>query len=98
MTRPYCDRLRKRFDDYYDGELSKFLFKVVDRHLKSCAECRDEYRLLEGTMKALRLLQPPTVPARALRKVRDTLSGPGGGAPYPGRLLGPDLGQGLQSP
>jgi len=98
MTRPYCDRLRKRFDDYHDGELSKFLFQVVDRHLKSCAECRDEYRLLEGTMKALRLLQPPPVPPRALRKVLESLSGPGGGTPFSGRILGSDLEQGLQAP
>jgi anti-sigma factor RsiW len=98
MTPPYCDRLRKRFDDYHDGELSPFLFKVVEKHLKTCAVCREEYRLLERSIEVIRRLQAPPVPPRALRKVVETLSGPGGGTPFPGRLLGRDLEQGLEAP
>ena len=47
MTRPYCERLRSRFDDYHDGLLSPFLTEVVRRHLQECASCREEYGLLE---------------------------------------------------
>ena len=97
MIPPYCERLRGRFDAYHDGELSPFLFEVVRRHLDACAGCLDEYRLFEGAIETLRRLDAPEVPPRLLRKVVENLSGPGGGMTLPGRLLGPDLAQGLES-
>ena len=96
MTPPYCLRLRKRFDDYHDRDLSPFLFHVIERHLKTCQGCREDYRMLVRTIEAIRRFEAPPVPPRALRKVLESLSGPGGGAPLPERLFGPDLEQGLE--
>jgi anti-sigma factor RsiW len=96
MTPPYCERLRKRFDDYHDGELSQLLFRMLQRHLKTCEACREEYSELERSIKAIRKLHAPDVPPRALRKVLESLSGPGGGTPLRGRLFGPGLEQGLE--
>lgn len=95
---PYCERLRAQFDAYHDGELSPFLGTVVRRHLESCPPCREEYALLLGAIEAVRSLGAPDVPARVLRKVVEELTGPRGGAPYPGELLGPNLAHGLDSP
>ena len=98
MTAPHCDRLRSHFDDYHDGLLSPVLFEVVQSHLNTCAACREEYGLLVSCIGVIRGLEAPAVPARALRKIVDSLSGPGGGATLPDRLLGPDLDQGLEIP
>ena len=81
MTAPLCDRFRSRFDDYHDGLLSPALFEVVRSHLKTCASCQEEYGLLVSCIGVIRGLEAPAVPPRALRRIVDTLSGPGGGAP-----------------
>jgi len=98
MTAPYCDRLRSRFDDFHDGLLSPFLHEVVQRHLKTCESCKEEYRLLEACIGVIRGIEAPAVPPRALRKIVENLSDPGGGATFPGTLLGPDLERGLDTP
>jgi hypothetical protein len=97
MTTPLCDRLRSRFDDYHDGLLSPSLFNDVQCHLKICASCQEEYRLLVACIAVIRGLEAPAVPPRALRRIVDSLSGPGGGASQPDRLFGPDLERGLES-
>ena len=97
MTAPLCDQFRSRFDDYHDGLLPPTLFEAVRSHLKTCAGCREEYGLLVSCIGVIRGLEAPAVPPRALRKIVDTLSGPGGGATLPDRLLGPDLEHGLET-
>jgi anti-sigma factor RsiW len=98
MTAPNCDHLRSRFDDYHDGLLSPVLFEVVQSHLKTCATCREDYGLLVSCIGVIRGLEAPAAPPRALRKIVDSLSGPGGGATLPDRLFGPDPERGLEIP
>ena len=90
-----CDQARSRFDEYHDGLLAPALFDAVQSHLKACAGCQEEYRLLVSCIGVIRGLEAPAVPPRALRKIVDSLSGPGGGA-TPDRLVGPDLEPGLE--
>lgn len=98
MTAPHCDQLRCHFDDYHDGLLSPFLFGVVQSHLNTCASCEEEYGLLVACIGVIRGLEAPAVPPRALRQIVDSLSGPGGAAPLPDRLFGPDSEWGLETP
>jgi len=98
MTAPHCDRFRSRFDDYHDGLLPQVLFEAVQGHLNTCASCREEYGLLVSCIGVIRGLEAPSVPPQALRKIVDSLSGPGGGATLPNRLFGPDLERGLETP
>jgi hypothetical protein len=97
MTAPPCDEFRSRFDDFHDGLLSPVSFKAVQSHLNACANCREEYGLLVSCIGVIRGLEAPAVPPRALRKIVDTLSGPGGGATAPDHLFGPDLERGLET-
>jgi anti-sigma factor RsiW len=79
---PYCAKMQSQFDDYRDGELSPFLKGVVSKHLKSCAECKREFRLFERTLQLVRAKESPEVPARLLKKViRELQNGGSGGTP-----------------
>jgi len=98
MTAPLCDGFRSRFDDYHDGLLSPAIIEAVRAHLNACAGCREEYGLLVSCIGVIRGLEAPAVPPRALRKIVDSLSEPGGGAPRPDRPFGPDLERGLEAP
>ena len=98
MTAPRCDEFRSRFDDYHDGLLAPALFEAVQGHLKACVTCREEYGLLVSCIGVIRGLEAPAVPPQALRRIVDSLSGRGPGAPLPNRLLGTDLEPGLEAP
>lgn len=74
MTASPCDRFRSLFDDYHDGLLSAVLFESVQGHLKTCANCQEEYGLLVSCIGVIRGLDAPAVPPRALRKIVDSLS------------------------
>ncbi|HVR84649.1 MAG TPA: zf-HC2 domain-containing protein [Planctomycetota bacterium] len=97
MTAPHCARFRSLFDDHHDGLLSPALSEFVQNHLNSCATCREEYGLLVSCIGVIRGLEAPAVPPRALRKIVDSLSGPGGGSTLPDRIFGPDLDRGLET-
>ena len=97
MTAPLCDQVRSRLDDYHDGLLTPSFFDTVQSHLKTCAGCQEEYRLLVSCIGLIRGLEAPAVPPRALRKIVDTLSGPEGGATLSDRPFGPDFEPGLET-
>lgn len=91
---PYCGKIRDRFDALHDGELSLFMRRVVKQHVKDCAACRQEHALFLAAIDYVRRRGAPDVPPRVLRKVVEEVSGPRGGATYPGELLGPGLVEG----
>lgn len=92
MTAALCDGFRSRFDDYHDGVLSPDLSQAVRSHLHTCAGCKEEYGLLVSCIGVIRGLEAPAVPPRALRRIVDSLSDAGAGAPDP------DLERGLETP
>ena len=84
---PYCVKMQSQFDDYRDGELSSFLKGVVSKHLKSCVECKREYRIFERALQLVASKDAPEVPARLLKKViRELQSGGTGGTPAKARV------------
>lgn len=84
---PFCDKMRQQFDDYRDGEVSPLLKGVVGKHLKSCAACKAEYRVLEATLVLIKKKPCPDVPPRLLKKVIKEIQGGGtGGTPAKGKI------------
>jgi predicted anti-sigma-YlaC factor YlaD len=95
LSKPYCDKLRRQFDDYRDGELSPFLKAVVAKHLRSCEACRREYAFVETVVATVRKKPAPDIPPRLVKKlIRDLTAGGRGGTPVP--KTDPKLLEGLQ--
>lgn len=94
---PYCDRLRKQFDDYHDGLVSPFIRAMLDRHLAGCASCREDYREFKSAIVAVRDMTPPQVPAQTIRRVIRRLTEPGDGLAEPGLQPGLSPVDGLSS-
>lgn len=92
---PYCEKLRARFDEHHDGELSLLMSRMVKQHVADCEPCRSEYELLLSTVGYVQHRPSPDVPPRVLRKVVEEVSGPRGGATNRGELLGPGLVEGI---
>lgn len=95
--RPYCERLRQRFQDYRDSELSPFLGVVIYRHLKNCAPCRDDYQGLERAIEVFQRVPAPDVAHRLLRKIVRNLTEPRDGTPSPAPRFGPEPSPGLDA-
>lgn len=62
--REHADReaLRERLSAYLDGELAPGDAAAIERHLASCAECRDELAGLREVRTLLRALPQPALP------------------------------------
>jgi len=81
-SNPFCEKMRAQFDDFRDGEISPLLKGVVSKHVKSCAACRKEFRILELSIELTKKKSAPDVPARLLKKViKELQSGGNGGTP-----------------
>jgi hypothetical protein len=91
MNVPTCDAFRTRFDDYHDGLLSPADAETVQTHLKACAGCQEEYRLLVSCIGLIRGFEAPSVPPQTLRRIVDTLPA------LPDPSLGPDFEGGLET-
>lgn len=94
---PYCLRLQSKMNEYHEGEMSAFLERVMRLHLSSCEVCRREYALLDKTIDAVRNNPAPDVPAWVLRRVVESLSGPGGGSPESAEIQGFGFAEGLET-
>ncbi|HEU4338525.1 MAG TPA: zf-HC2 domain-containing protein [Planctomycetota bacterium] len=96
-NKPFCEKISRSFHDYYDGELSLFMKRVVQKHLGACVPCRRDYVLLQMTIESIRQKVAPDVPPRLLKKIIRQFTDPGpGGKPAPRELLGGDWTDGLQ--
>ncbi|HKS68809.1 MAG TPA: zf-HC2 domain-containing protein, partial [Ktedonobacterales bacterium] len=62
--REHADRevLRERLSAYLDGELAPGDDAALERHLATCAECRDELAGLREVRALLRALPQPALP------------------------------------
>jgi len=60
-----CDEVRKRLDEYLDGELSTEEAAAVEEHLTACGACRAEHEALKQTVSLVRSL-PKAEPPRDL--------------------------------
>lgn len=53
-----CDKCRDLFSPYYDGELGESQAAEFIEHLRSCAECKQEFARFTESLKALRSIAP----------------------------------------
>jgi len=96
-AKPFCDKIRRTLNSYYDDDLSLFMRRVVQKHLSSCEGCRREYALLQMTVETIRRRGAPDVPPRLLKKIIRQFTDPGpGGDPFPRELRGGGWLDGLQ--
>jgi anti-sigma factor RsiW len=61
-----CEQVRDVLDDYVDGDLAEAEFHEVELHLASCAECRQEERLLRSLLAQAAALPREMRPGRDL--------------------------------
>ncbi|RPH52321.1 MAG: zf-HC2 domain-containing protein [Planctomycetota bacterium] len=48
-----CRDTTEFFSDYYDGGLQAGERKLLEEHLRSCADCTGEYRFFTQSLEAL---------------------------------------------
>ncbi len=58
-----CKEIKKILNPYIDKALDADTTKQVDKHLKSCPECREEYLNLKQVVSALNSISPQPAPA-----------------------------------
>jgi anti-sigma factor RsiW len=61
-----CEQVRDALDDYVDGLLPEAEFQEVELHLASCAECRQQERVLRSLLAQAAALPPEMGPGRDL--------------------------------
>ena len=97
QANPYCERLRLRFNEYHDGDLSYFLARVVRRHLESCGDCREDYGILDKAVECVRTKPAPDVSPQLLKQVIENLTQPPGGSPERKEEPGKGFVEGLET-
>lgn len=83
--REHADReaLRERLSAYLDGELAPDDVAALERHLATCAECRDELAGLREVRTLLRALPQPALPRSFVLPETTARSAPRTPAPTP---------------
>lgn len=84
-----CTRARNLLSEYADGALDKETAAVLEAHLSSCGECREELSSLQSMIKDLGSLPPVAPPADFLQQVRKRLEHPSRLRQVPGKLFFP---------
>jgi anti-sigma factor RsiW len=57
-----CSKVRKNLSRYLDNELSETGRLAIELHLKTCADCRNQFAQLESDQKLLKSLPVPEIP------------------------------------
>jgi hypothetical protein len=69
-----CNQSQALFSSYLDGAVSGVEMHEVSEHLRDCATCRDEYRMLESTRVLVSSLGSRQAPPDLAFKIRIALS------------------------
>ena len=68
------EEVRELIDAYSDGELDVVMSREIERHLQSCADCRDAERSIRDVRDVLRKGRPAyRAPAQLRRNIRSVL-------------------------
>jgi Putative zinc-finger len=59
--KPLCRRIRENLSAYQDGELKPGARRVIEEHMRECAECRAHYQELKDTWRLLDELEEPII-------------------------------------
>lgn len=69
-----CTQARSTFSVYLDGVLPGGEMQSMARHLETCSECSNEYRMLAKTQELVRSLGPAKAPPDLALRLRVALS------------------------
>lgn len=65
-----CEHIADLFSSYLDDELSQEETRMVEKHLESCADCRELMGYLRQAQDAMRSMPEIEVPADLLQRLR----------------------------
>jgi hypothetical protein len=68
-----CSQIRKLLSEYMDGMLDKETTGVVEKHLETCKDCREELASLRAISEELGSLEAVEPPADFLKKVHERI-------------------------
>jgi len=74
LTDMVCNRIRGKFSSYLDGAVSGVVMQQIDKHLRSCEECAEEFDGLRSTQAALASLGPVKAPPSLALRLRVAIS------------------------
>ena len=69
-----CQRIKKLINPYIDQVLDVESTQLVEKHLKSCSACREEYLKLKQVVSALNSLSPQPAPADFTQSIMAQIS------------------------
>ena len=69
-----CDRCRREFTDYLEGNLSASRREQVAAHLRQCPDCTEELEAFRRTVAALRGLEVVAPPSDLLPRIRQAIA------------------------
>jgi len=69
-----CQKIKKSLNPYIDKTLDADMAKQVDKHLKSCPECHEEYLKLKQVVSALNSISPQPVPVDFTQSIMTKIS------------------------
>ncbi len=73
MNERNCQHLLGELSDFLDGEASSEVCAEIERHLRTCEDCRVVVDTLRKTVTLYRELPQPVLPAVARRRLYKTL-------------------------
>ena len=69
-----CQEIKRLLNPYIDKTLDSDMKKQVDKHLKSCSECREEYLKLKQVVSALNSISPQPAPEALTQSIMAKIS------------------------
>ena len=69
-----CQKIKRLLNPYIDKTLDADMAKQVDKHLKSCPECHEEYLKLKQVVSALNSISPQPVPVDFTQSIMTKIS------------------------
>jgi hypothetical protein len=69
-----CQKIKKLINPYIDQALDRETAQQVEKHLKSCSACREEYLNLKQVVSALNSISPQPAPANFTQNLMAKIS------------------------
>src|ERR1700742_4098903 len=74
MTSLSCQKCQSSFSAYLDGDVSGKLMQKIARHLKDCADCRQDFASLRATQRMISSVGQAKAPADLGLRLRLAIS------------------------
>ena len=67
-----CKEIKEILDEFIEGK--SLHRKAIENHLNTCEDCKKDYELLKGSIKALKSLKPVHPPAHLWKNIKKSIS------------------------